>query len=101
MFDSEGLPTPWSPDGSVTTTIGELRQAGGGVGVVGGVAVPPGVFVAVAVAVAGGEAVAVAVGDGLGAAVFVGVGDGTTVTHCGNLNLPIRVCHGAVGSGMV
>ena len=81
----------------MTTRMEELRQAGGGVGVPPGVAVPTGLPVAVAV----GVAVVVAVGVGLGITVDVGVGDGAIATHCGNLNLPIRVRHGAVGSGMV
>src|SRR6266446_9250804 len=97
MSDSGGLPTPWSPGGSVRTRVGEFKQAGGGVGVVVGAGVPPGVTVAVAVGVTVGATVAVAVD----VAVAVGVGDGTTATHCGNLKLPMRVCHGAVGSGIV
>ena len=62
-----------------------------------GAGVPPGVTVAVGVGVTVGATVGVAVD----VAVAVGVGDGTMATHCGNLNLPMRVCHGALGSGMV
>jgi bifunctional UDP-N-acetylglucosamine pyrophosphorylase/glucosamine-1-phosphate N-acetyltransferase len=45
--------------------------------------------------------VGVKIGVTLGIAEGVGEGVGATGTHCGNLKLPMRVCQGAVGSGIV
>src|SRR5204863_4149972 len=96
ISDCTGLPVPWSPGGSVRTRVEEFKQAGLGVGVPEGVGVPPGT-----VAVAVGVAVGVPNGVTLGIAVAVGEGVGARGTHCENLKLPMRVCQGALGSGMV
>src|SRR5947209_6609453 len=99
MSAAGGLPVPWSPAGSVNTTVRGFKQSGSALGVPAGVAVgvDVGVPVGVAVAVAAGVAVAVAVAVAVG----VGVAEGASETHWGNLKLPIRVCQGAPSSGTV
>src|SRR6266550_9496234 len=75
--EAAGAPVS-SPLPSVCTVTPGREQAG-----------PPGPGVGV------GVGVGVAVGVGVG----VGVGVAEDATHCGNLKLPIRVRHGAPGSG--